>query len=87
VVKDVLAAEGIVCAVNEAICGGCGICEVLCPYGAISVDREKKIAVANEVLCKGCGTCASACPSGAAQQRGFRRDQISAMLDAVLSGV
>jgi heterodisulfide reductase subunit A len=86
-VKDVLAAEGIVCAVNEAICGGCGICEVLCPYGAISVDREKRIAVANEVLCKGCGTCASACPSGAAQQRGFRRDQISAMLDAVLSGV
>ena len=86
-VKDVLAAEGIVCAVNEAICGGCGICEVLCPYGAISVDREKRIAVVNEVLCKGCGTCASACPSGAAQQRGFRRDQILAMLDAVLSGV
>ncbi len=86
-VKDVLIGEGIICAVDEKICGGCGICEVLCPYGAISVNREKRVAVVNEALCKGCGTCASACPSGAAQQQGFRRDQISAMLSAVLSGV
>ncbi|MEW6669791.1 MAG: FAD-dependent oxidoreductase [Thermodesulfobacteriota bacterium] len=86
-VKDTLTGEGIICSVNENICGGCGICEVLCPYGAISVDREKKVAAVNDALCKGCGTCAAACPSGAAQQQGFRRDQISAMLSAVLSGV
>jgi len=83
-VKDTLTAEGIVCEVDDDICGGCGVCEVLCPYGAISVDREKKVSVVNEALCKGCGTCSSACPSGAAQLRGFRRNQISAMLNAAL---
>ena len=84
-VKDNLTTEGIVCEVTEEICGGCGVCEVLCPYGAITVDREKNVAVVNEALCKGCGTCASACPSGAAQLRGFMRNQISAMLAAALT--
>jgi heterodisulfide reductase subunit A-like polyferredoxin len=83
-VKDTLLAEGVVSEVTEENCGGCGICEVLCPYRAITVDREKKVAVVNEALCKGCGTCCSACPSGAAQLRGFRREQISAMLTAAL---
>ncbi len=82
--KDTIMAEGIVCSVNEDICSGCGICEVLCPYGAITVDREEKVAKVNEALCKGCGTCCAACPSGAAQQRGFRRDQVSAMIKAAL---
>jgi heterodisulfide reductase subunit A len=85
--KDTVIGEGIVASVNENICSGCGICEVLCPYGAITVSREKKVAEVNEALCKGCGTCASACPSGAAQQRGFTKGEISAMLSAALVGV
>ena len=83
-VKETLTAEGIVCDVTEEICGGCEICEVLCPYGAITIDSEKHIAVVNEALCKGCGTCVAACPSGAAQLRGFTRDQIAAMLSVAL---
>jgi heterodisulfide reductase subunit A len=82
--KDTLISEGIVCEVTEEICGGCGVCEVLCPYGAINVDSEKNVSVVNEALCKGCGTCASACPSGAAQLRGFMSNQISAMISAAL---
>lgn len=82
--KDTIMAEGIVCSVNEDICSGCGTCEVLCPYGAITVDRVERVAKVNEALCKGCGTCCAACPSGAAQQRGFRRDQLSAMITAAL---
>jgi len=82
--KDYVVGMGIVASVNENICSGCGICEVLCPYNAIEVDREEKVAKVNEALCKGCGTCCSACPSGAAQQRGFRRDQISSMIGAAL---
>jgi len=86
-VKDAIIGEGIVASVNEALCSGCGVCEVLCPYGAIAVDREKGVSVVNEALCKGCGTCCAACPSGAVQQRGFTRKEISAMLDAALAGV
>jgi len=83
-VKDKVMAEGIVSSVNETLCGGCGICEVLCPYTAIEVDRKTKVARVNEALCKGCGTCAAACPSGAAQQKGFTRNQILTMTSAFL---
>jgi heterodisulfide reductase subunit A len=83
-VKDTITAEGIVASVDEELCGGCGICEVLCPYLAIQVDKEQKVAKVNEALCKGCGTCCAACPSGAVQQRGFKREQISSMIAAAL---
>jgi len=83
--KDIIMAEGIVSSVNEDICSGCGTCEAVCPYGAIDVNRKKKVAEVNEALCKGCGTCCAACPSGAAQQRGFTARQISAMVSAGLA--
>ena len=86
-VKDAVVGEGIVASVDDNMCSGCGICEVLCPYGAIAVDREKRVSAVNEALCKGCGTCCAACPSGAVQQRGFTREEISAMLSAALAGV
>ena len=86
-VKDFIVGEGIVASVNEALCSGCGICEMLCPYGAIAVDRERGVSVVNAALCKGCGTCCAACPSGAVEQRGFTSEEISAMLSAALSGV
>jgi heterodisulfide reductase subunit A-like polyferredoxin len=86
-VKEAVTGEGIVASVNEKICTGCGICEAMCPYTAIAVDREKGVSVVNPALCKGCGTCCAACPSGAAQQRGFTREEISAALSAALAGV
>jgi len=76
--------EGTVSEVNEDICSGCGICEVLCPYSAIEVDKEDRVAKVNEALCKGCGTCCAACPSGAAELKGFKREQILSMVDASL---
>jgi len=82
--KDNIMAEGIVSTVNEDICSGCGTCEAVCPYTAITVNKEKGVAEVNEALCKGCGTCCSACPSGAAQQRGFTKKQIAAMVKAAL---
>lgn len=82
--KESVKAEGIVASVNEDYCSGCGICEALCPYEAIDINMEKKVAQVNEALCKGCGTCSAACPSGAVQQRGFRTDQLLAMVSAAL---
>jgi len=86
-VKDRLAGVATVCEVDERYCAGCGICESVCAYGAVAVDPVRKVSVVNEALCKGCGTCAAACPAGAARQRGFRSDQISAMLMAALKEI
>jgi len=62
--------------VQEEICSGCHTCIGLCPYSAISFEKEKKTAVVNGALCKGCGTCVAACPSGALQQNLFTDEQI-----------
>ena len=79
--KDSIIAGGIVAFVNEDICSGCGICEVLCPYEAIEIDEKDKVAKINTALCKGCGTCCAACPSGAVELKGFRKKQILSMID------
>jgi heterodisulfide reductase subunit A len=81
--QESIAAEGIVAAIDEELCSGCGCCENTCSYGAITFDREKKRSNVNEVLCKGCGCCVAACPSGAAQLRGSTDKQIIAMIDSL----
>jgi heterodisulfide reductase subunit A len=94
--KKQLEAEGITASVDETICSGCGVCEETCPYKAIELydkivpaavldamkDMKIRVARVNETLCKGCGACSAACPSKAIQQRGFKNDQIVAMVDA-----
>jgi heterodisulfide reductase subunit A len=89
--KDTLETEGIIAAVNEELCDGCGICESQCEYKAIEIvdvqgKEDEKIAVINEGLCKGCGCCVAACPSAAMEQRGFKTEQMIAMIDAALEG-
>ncbi|MEM2943368.1 MAG: CoB--CoM heterodisulfide reductase iron-sulfur subunit A family protein [Methanomassiliicoccales archaeon] len=89
--KKELETEGIIAAVNEYICDGCGICEPVCEYKAIQIVKdpsnpEKLRAAVNEGLCKGCGACVAACPSGAMEQKGFKTVQMIAMIDAALSG-
>ena len=80
--------EATIAAVNEDLCSGCRMCEILCEYNAIEIiDNpnypERKIAKVNEALCKGCGLCSGACPSGAMEQKGFKSRQIMAMIDAI----
>lgn len=71
------------CVVDEA-CSGCKTCVALCPYTAISHDRERGKAAVNGALCKGCGTCVAACPSGAIRQNLFEDDQIFGEIEGVL---
>lgn len=58
------------CGTNCASCGACrdcGICETVCPRGAISrrdLDGNTYEYSADPELCIGCGFCAAACPCG-----------------------
>ena len=70
--------------IDEKLCAGCKICNLLCPYKAISFDEDLKVSRINEALCKGCGTCAAACPSGAITSRHFTTEQILAQIEGVL---
>lgn len=66
--------------VEKDRCNGCGLCELVCPYSAISVGD---IATVNELLCRGCGKCAATCPSKAIYRRGYREEQLEAYIDEV----
>ncbi|MBM3335017.1 CoB--CoM heterodisulfide reductase iron-sulfur subunit A family protein, partial [Candidatus Sumerlaeota bacterium] len=72
-------------AIDENLCGGCKVCNNLCPYTAITFDEVKKASVVNETLCKGCGTCVAACPAGAITGSGFTDDQIFAEIEGILA--
>jgi len=78
--------DAITAVVDESLCGGCGTCVRLCPYGAIQKD-EKGIARVTSVVCKGCGTCAASCPERAITMRHFRDEQIRAQALAALGRV
>ena len=80
--KDVIEVGGLVSFVNKNKCSGCGVCQLICPFQAIEIDDEEKVAVINEALCKGCGACVSSCICGAINIKGFSNTQILAAIDA-----
>jgi heterodisulfide reductase subunit A len=71
--------------IDSERCSGCRVCVSVCPYSAISFDKEKEISVVNDVLCQGCGTCVSACPSGVITGRHFTNEEIIAEIEGVLA--
>ncbi|MFH1090049.1 MAG: 4Fe-4S binding protein, partial [Pseudomonadota bacterium] len=72
---------GVVAEINQFRCTGCNLCVTVCPYQALTLDKNGLAAV-NEALCKGCGTCVSSCRSGAPQLRGFTNAGIFAQIAA-----
>ena len=89
--KDIYSTDAPIAEVNEDLCSGCGVCLATCPYNAIEQitktenGEEKRVSHVLEGVCKGCGSCAAACPSNAIEQKGFKRAQISSMVDAAMS--
>ncbi len=82
--KTTLEVEGKVANVLAERCSGCGTCVEVCAYKAIELDPETGRAVVNEALCKGCGVCTASCRAAAIDLKGFKNEQILAMLEAVV---
>ncbi|MFP4082298.1 MAG: 2Fe-2S iron-sulfur cluster-binding protein [Candidatus Aminicenantes bacterium] len=81
--KGMFELEPITAVIDEELCSGCQLCVGLCPFTAITYDKEKGVSVIEDALCKGCGTCVSACPSAASQQKHFRDAQIFAEIEGI----
>jgi heterodisulfide reductase subunit A len=74
--------EALTPIVNLETCKVCGLCARVCPYNAITVDKELKKIEVIEAACAGCGTCGAECPFGAITMSHFTDDQVYAQVDA-----
>ena len=57
-----ITASGYRAAVNEDLCIGCGTCETVCQFGAVTVAPGDGLARVDADLCMGCGVCVNHCP-------------------------
>jgi heterodisulfide reductase subunit A len=87
--KEWIEGEATISFVDEVKCRGCGRCEAVCEFTAVSVEEvspgEFKAKI-NPALCKGCGTCAVTCCNGAIISKHFTNEQILAMVETCLEG-
>ena len=81
--RPAVVVEGKCSVVNQQKCVACGVCELVCPVGAVTVDLVQRVSVVNEAICKGCGACVASCRSGALNLKGCTDEQLMAMLEAV----
>jgi heterodisulfide reductase subunit A len=81
-----IALEIMTSSIDSAICAGCKLCISVCPYKAITYDKENKVCHVNEVICRGCGTCTASCPSGASTAKHFTDQEMRAEVKGVLNG-
>lgn len=88
--RDSLEVEPQISNVVDENCDGCAYCIDPCPYSALTLIEYmrngaiKKTVEVNESACKGCGVCQATCPKKGIFVRGFKLEQIGAMVDACL---
>jgi len=75
--------EPITAVIDDELCSGCGLCQKMCNYGALTLSEPEGVMVVNEVLCKGCGACVAICPSGAISQNYFTYRQLLEQVEAL----
>jgi heterodisulfide reductase subunit A len=66
--------------VDQSKCISCMTCVKVCPYGAPSVNVDRKAEIIS-AKCMGCGICTAECPACAIQLNNFESRQFKAMLD------
>jgi heterodisulfide reductase subunit A len=90
--KDKIELEANISQVVDENCDGCAYCIDPCPYKALTLIEYmkegaiKKTVEVDETACKGCGVCQATCPKKGIFVRGFKLEQIAAMVNAALEG-
>jgi heterodisulfide reductase subunit A len=83
--KESVSIEPIVSSVDQEKCIGCGLCQAVCPFGAIELQEvpgKGERAVNIPAACKGCGVCAASCPQKAIDMLHFKDSQLIAAITA-----
>ncbi len=84
--QDTITVTPTISVVDEELCVGCGLCEMVCPFNAAQlVDTEsRRVGRVTDASCKGCGTCGASCPQHAISMRHFTNEQLMAQIDALV---
>jgi coenzyme F420-reducing hydrogenase delta subunit/ferredoxin len=69
--------------INDDYCSRCTICSSLCPYDAITQDRDNHQMVLDIEKCQVCGICYSACPAKAIDTVYYSTDSVLKYLEKI----
>ncbi|MDD5485158.1 MAG: 4Fe-4S binding protein [Methanocellales archaeon] len=70
------------CAAGKSEMVGCELCEIACPYGAITRAGDR--ISFDEVACRACGVCSAVCPISLPQLRECPEDAIYSQIEVLL---